>query len=325
MYKNQFIKEETRERERMLKTQLPSPNQVWAHSTCCLKDLHAATNDTRITAIEADILMGQEQNHSGPKCPIMAHPPDTMSDLSFDRFINHVIASKRCQHVKLDFKDIESVDPVLHKLSMIESKLCSTQTIFLNADILSGPGKRHAKLQVPHDEFLGKCMNFITNSKRRHHFAFSLGFMVDCRSMKGYSDQDIKILQDVIINYSLVEKSIGVVLAVNARVLCKRLDAFDKILDEIPQLQLLAWTATGEPPISKYQIEKIRRHFSKTGKSEVGFDCLIAKNCIAGFFFDWIVRIVSVFWNLKQIAISMSLKTKVEITCPIKTSMARLS
>lgn len=289
-------------------TSLPSPNQVWAHSTCSLKDLRDATNDTRITAIEADILMGQDHNHLGPKCPIMAHPPDTASDLSFDRFIHYVIESKRCQHVKLDFKDIESVDYVLHKLSMIESKLHPTQTVFLNADILPGPGKRNAIIKVPQNEFLGKCLKFVSKSKRRNQFAFSLGLMVDCRSMTGYTDQDIQILKDVIIKHSLIENSKGVVLAVNARVLCKRLFAFDNILNDIPQLQLLVWTATGEPPISNSQIEKIRRHYSEIAiGANVGFDCVIAKNCFAGFFFDWAVWIVSLFWNLKQMAISMSI------------------
>jgi len=296
-----------------LETQLPSPNQLWAHSTCCLKDLCAATNDIRITAIEADILMGHDLTHPGSKCPIMAHPPDTTSDLSFETFINHVIASKRCQHVKLDFKDIESVDHVLHTLSMVESKLSSTQTIFLNADILPGPGKRNANLQVPGNEFLGKCLKFISNQKRKNQYAFSLGFMVDCRSMTGYSHQDIKVLQDVIINNYLIEKSKGVVLAVNARVLCKRLDVFDKILNDFPQLQILVWTATGEPPISKIRIEKIRNHFSKTGMSaNVGFDCLVAKSHITGFFFDWAVWIVSIFWNLKQIAVSISTLPKIK-------------
>ena len=65
---------------------------------------------------------------------------------------------------------------------------------------------------------------------------------------------------------------------VNARNLFKRLDAFDDLLIEIPCIQLLAFTTKNEPPISKFQIDKIKLHFEENGsESQIGFDCEVRK------------------------------------------------
>ena len=57
----------------------------------------------------------------------------------------------------------------------------------------------------------------------------------------------------------------GVVLAVNARVLVKNLKPFDTIFHDLPHVQLLVWTGTGEPPISFNKISTIRRYFEESG------------------------------------------------------------
>lgn len=284
--------------------QLPSPNQVWAHSTCSVESLNAAIHDVSITAIETDILFGTDVSKpfSSGKCPILAHPPDSSSNLSFERFVDVIVHSTRHQHIKLDFKDIDYLDSVLQSLSKVEMKISPLRTIFLNADILLGPGKRIAKLQLTENAFIGKCLEFLAAENRLYRYAFSLGYMVDCRSLWGYTYADAMMMQEVIDRNSLIEHCQGIVLALNARILCKRLDAFDKILHDLPQLQVLAWTGTGEPPISKYQIEKIRRHFVRIGKGDIiGFDCSVARSFFAGLLYDWIVRFVSIFWNLRML------------------------
>ncbi len=69
---------------------------------------------------------------------------------------------------------------------------------------------------------------------------------------------------------------IGVVLAANARVLARNPSPFDSILKEIPELNLLIWTGTGEPPISPGKIELIKKHFEDRGCiHQVGFDCQV--------------------------------------------------
>ena len=177
---------------------LPFPKQNWAHSTCTLDELSNALSDPFITAIEADIVMGYDENDddSSQIQPIMAHPPSTISDLSFQSFLamvqglnyqDRTATSTRAgknpwtikKHLKLDFKGIETVAPVFDILSKsmarnnssIESNTGADQveekTIYLNADIINGPGLRNESLSVPSDEFLKLCLAFLKNDLRR--------------------------------------------------------------------------------------------------------------------------------------------------------------
>eukprot|EP00979_Chaetoceros_neogracilis_P017931 scaffold10534_cov246-Chaetoceros_neogracile.AAC.9 len=223
---------------------LPNPKLLfWAHSTCSKDELSAALTNLNITAIEADIVMGYEQNDINEVSPIvqpvMAHPPQYLSDLTFGTFIEMATTtgphSKDFQqkHLKLDFKEIATVRPVLESLHQVFCKSDDSfdQMVFLNADILAGPGKRYGKLEMEADIFIKECLGFAQKSeKHRSQCAFSLGWRVDCRSLG------------------------GVVLAVNARVLAKALSPFDSILNDYPHIHLLAWTGTGEPPISMHQV-----------------------------------------------------------------------
>jgi hypothetical protein len=241
---------------------LPNPKTLrWAHSTCSKDDLEKALLDEDINAIEADIVMGhhRKEKEDDEKAaedekisstttnsisitePIMAHPPNTISDLSFEGFI-HRCTTKDCsrqqqhhqyKHLKLDFKDIETIEPALNTLkkSIIQvdennSNLNSTSTtttfdksIFLNADILKGPGcntKNQQLAVIDADKFMEKCLLFINNlttsqeedlSKRR--IIMSLGWKVDCRSFYGYTDLQIKEMKDIIEKYDIMNRTGG--------------------------------------------------------------------------------------------------------------------
>lgn len=166
---------------------LPSPKQTWAHSTCTIKELLDAVNDPSITAIEADIVMGfdvndntgENDNNIGTQ-PIMAHPPLTESDLSFKTFLNivcndtHEEKNVIKKHVKLDFKTISTVRPVLELLkSQCTSSSQTTfrkeelKTIYLNADIIHGPGARYESMEISYDEFIKLCLSFLKSNESR--------------------------------------------------------------------------------------------------------------------------------------------------------------
>ena len=68
--------------------------------------------------IEADILLG-----SSTDGPIMAHPPQTISDLTFADFLRGVQASSK--GLKLDFKDINALQPCLNELELQKDHVSS--------------------------------------------------------------------------------------------------------------------------------------------------------------------------------------------------------
>lgn len=74
--------------------------------------------------IEADILMGTLDSDGDAIAPIMAHPPNTSSDLSLEAFLKTVLVHNnehpdKVKGVKLDFKSIESFDGSLELLKSI--------------------------------------------------------------------------------------------------------------------------------------------------------------------------------------------------------------
>jgi hypothetical protein len=125
-----------------------TPHQPWSHSTNKLSKLFIALEDSAITAVEADILMGQVADPSGnssPRAnePIMAHPPHTQSDLSSRHFHDLVTSS----------------------------------IVFFNADIFPGPGRRTQSGHLDAHGFVEICPRNITQLKERGAavpFAFSL-------------------------------------------------------------------------------------------------------------------------------------------------------
>lgn len=94
--------------------------------------------------LEADILMGTDTSSSHPSeiIPIMAHPPATTSDLSFEDFLKKVLKSIKGRNkkgIKLDFKDIAAVAPVLRMIEKNRKRKSLDFPIWINADIWKGP------------------------------------------------------------------------------------------------------------------------------------------------------------------------------------------
>ncbi len=239
---------------------LPNPKQTWAHSTTSFQALTDALNDPKITAIETDILMGYDvstkkdngdtNTHSNDNdddddisIPIMAHPPERQSDLSFETFMKMATATTTetttstivKKHLKLDLKEIKALDPILKTLSKTIHTINPSQpqnnnnnnnnndddhhqshkTIYLNADIIKGPGMRNDTLPIPADDFLKPIMTFLKEEEKRQHVcAFSLGWKTDCRSFTGYTDEDVDEMKKIIDDYELLKFSQGTCVCV---------------------------------------------------------------------------------------------------------------
>lgn len=294
-----------------MSSSLPVPSQLrWSHATNSLDAVKSALSDRNITAIEADIMMGCYADAAGSRQygPIMSHPPYEESDLSAARFLQLALSgpdeefvSTRTSfggltdtpmmtctaennmpmhvlHIKLDFKQIEAVGPVLE---MIQSthRPRDGQMVFLNADILPGPGVRGPNaVTVQPQQFIETCFDCIDKMPNEcaTNFAFSLGYKADFKSGEAYTKQDAKDMSDVVAQYDIESHCGGIVLALNARTLALDPAVFDIFLSTYVDAQILAWTGAGEPPISQASIDTIKSHFDTTCTgccARVGFDC----------------------------------------------------
>jgi hypothetical protein len=74
-----------------------------------------------LTFIEADILIGT----SSPS-PIMAHPPHKTSDLTFSEFLKALKSTSK--GLKLDFKDINALQPCLNELEAQKDNVSSPKS-----------------------------------------------------------------------------------------------------------------------------------------------------------------------------------------------------
>ena len=112
-----------------------------------VKDLDDGNKNTKIQAIEADIIYSSIQ-----KCSVMGHPPSVDGDLTLASFLQQLNKVKfqhkqhtihTCPILKLDFKSMDalqsSLSDVKEYLSSLPARL--HKRVWINADILAGPGE----------------------------------------------------------------------------------------------------------------------------------------------------------------------------------------
>mmetsp|Transcript_32098 Transcript_32098/g.58045 ORF Transcript_32098/g.58045 Transcript_32098/m.58045 type:complete len:310 (-) Transcript_32098:98-1027(-) len=296
---------------------LPSPQQVWSHGTNSFAQFSEAIQDESITAIEADIVLGRDTSarYCDTVVPIMAHPPSTESDLSAATFLDEATKSKKAKrrltkHLKLDFKEFDAVEPTLEVFKNLKVDN-NGKIVYLNADVLEGPGKSSVDINVPADAFVNKCLELMTSDddSSSASYAFSLGFKVEVHSPWGHTDDHLREMASVVIRNNLIGRSRGVVLAINARLLYKNTQPFEHFLLEFPEIQILVWTGSTEPPISGRKVAFIRNRFATGGHCDrVGFDCKIAETYLHGLMWDVLVDVYGMYSFLcKILAVAFSL------------------
>ena len=219
------------------------------------------------------------------------------SDSDDRRKVRHVI--------KLDFKELETVEPTLRAIVALGRRLQTTDhgIFLLNADILEGPGHRgDGAVTIPASVFLETCLSYIRpTTTTEPRFAVSLGFKADCTSTEGYSAGDVEAMSELIRRYQLLPEEestddssetgdswIGVVLALNARQLVRSMHHFDIIMKRFPDLQILVWTGKGEPAVPLSSVDTIQQHFGTVG-NRIGFDCQVNEAKWSGIATDYLV------------------------------------
>ncbi|CAH1248005.1 FAM151B [Branchiostoma lanceolatum] len=105
---------------------------TWSHGANSKAQLaEALASDVHM--LEADILLRGQGTPAQSDIPVMAHPPQTDSDNTFEEWLDAALESSK--GLKLDFKSIGAVAPSLRVLR--SSRV--NRPVWLNADILPGP------------------------------------------------------------------------------------------------------------------------------------------------------------------------------------------
>jgi hypothetical protein len=94
------------------------------------------------TVAEGDVLWGRLEGDPEERV-IMAHPPETTSDLSFERWVESAV--KHGHALKVDFKTPRVVPPVL---TLLADRVFNPDRLILNADVAIGPGGESPLLSV---------------------------------------------------------------------------------------------------------------------------------------------------------------------------------
>lgn len=140
----------------------------WVHGANSRQALLGALADPRVQFIEGDIsVVGGEI--------IMAHPPVTESDLSFETWLDLTVGAGK--GAKLDFK---SRDAVEHCLAYAEKYAAGRIPLCANSDVLIGPGGGQPPCRP--DDFVGLCTRLLPQA------FLSLGWTVEAGA-SGYSGE----------------------------------------------------------------------------------------------------------------------------------------
>ncbi|KAF3696242.1 Protein FAM151B [Channa argus] len=134
--------------------------------------------------IEADVIIRGKD----PKEPIMAHPPDTDSDITLKDWLQGV--KTHSKGIKLDFKSLDAVSP---SMALLEEVLNDwSPPVWVNADILSGPGGQATPLE--HQAFLSAVTDLPART------VLSLGWTTGWTAGKvnpGYSWEMVQRMEEI--------------------------------------------------------------------------------------------------------------------------------
>uniref|UniRef100_H3AIT8 Family with sequence similarity 151 member B n=1 Tax=Latimeria chalumnae TaxID=7897 RepID=H3AIT8_LATCH len=219
---------------------------IWYHAANSKAKLKEALQSSA-HMIEADVLLrGQGSPHEEP---IMAHPPDTDSDITLREWLNEVL--KTDMGIKLDFKSLAAVEPSMKLLQVVKTEL--RRPVWINADILPGPNGRSTTVEA--QKFLGTVRSFFPA------VTLSLGWTTSWHpeaDNEGYSWEMVNKMEDLCKHLCQM-----VTFPVRAALVCQSWPQLLWLLQQSDRYSLTVWTGKDD----QYSVEDllyIRDNFDKT-------------------------------------------------------------
>ena len=227
----------------------------WAHAVNSHKKLQEALSG-KTMMLEADVLLRPSDG-----MPIMAHPPDTESDLSLEQFLKETIGTTK--GIKLDFKSTAAIEPSLKILFDITSGQEVRNPVWFNADVLPGPCHKDTECNdsvIDPQVFLSLCAKYYPSA------VLSVGWTTgkDIFMEKDrYEWHFVKPMKELLSNVSQL-----VTFPIRAKLIGNSMEQIIWLLGLSDQYTLTIWSTNFDEPNMK-ELMSLR---NKVDKSRIFYD-----------------------------------------------------
>lgn len=207
---------------------------VWAHAVNDRSKLEKVLETADIMMLEADVSIAANST-----TPIMAHPPANTSDLTLEEFLDKVIAKNVSKGIKLDFKSIEAFNASKPILDRVRSNI--TFPVFLNADILAGPG--NATVMPVNAE------SFLAEAKAYPEYMLSVGWTTryDVNATEArYTEKQIQEMIDILKKQKVTQ---SITYPVRAGLAANDIQVIKSLLEKSSEMKnatLTVWSSEGD-------------------------------------------------------------------------------
>ncbi|XP_015906196.1 uncharacterized protein [Parasteatoda tepidariorum] len=230
---------------------------TWAHAVNSKADLERELAGA-IDFLEADVSMGYiDEKDVGLPVPVMAHPPDTLSDITLEEWIDTVITKDAGKGVKLDFKSIHVVEPSLRILQARASQI--NVTLWLNADILKGPVHPDAE-PVKDSNFMMLCNQYFPTAVLS--IGWTTNFIPTFPFSWHYEWKHVRKMVEVIKCFGYDDHHPTFTFPVRGIFASRSIKQLRWLLEIIPGSSLTVWSDKQDPMLLQDLI-KIRTSFPK--------------------------------------------------------------
>jgi len=243
---------------------------TWSHATNSQEKLAKALSESSgIMMMEADVSLGwlQGQNPDfDPKIPIMAHPPETRSDLSLEQFLNRTIEVTNGgvkKGIKLDFKSTEVAEEGLKMAHRYQDEF--NFPVWSNADIAVGPHLLPFKTPtVDPDQFLSFCQQLLPAA------TLSLGFTTTTlipESQYRYTWEMVRTMRDSLERNGVLGQGKGITYALRGIFLGDSVEQILWLLAETSDSRVQSTvTIWGTDQLSDRQLTGLRAFLNTVGR-----------------------------------------------------------
>uniref|UniRef100_A0A1B6KMI5 Menorin-like domain-containing protein n=2 Tax=Graphocephala atropunctata TaxID=36148 RepID=A0A1B6KMI5_9HEMI len=235
---------------------------TWFHA-CNSRSLLDQALASDVMMIEADIVAGHLAGAGGgPPLAVMGHPPTTVSDLSLEQFLDTVLQRHRAKGIKLDFKTTAAFRASENILEQFLARAEVNFPVWVNADILRGPGIGPGKEVVEPHYFLRTCVTKFPLA------TISPGWAVNPNASQtlSYSSMNIDEMTSLLLDSHVV---FPVTFPVHAGIAANSLDTLTNLVHSSTDgTSLTLWAGQGQ----HIDYDKLRQLINNLGKDKVFVD-----------------------------------------------------